>query len=286
MAIMMEQRPFEISIFVAQGRPDGLRVIQKSNWVGQGVVVPRSGFREVRYREEFQRRGVYLLVGEDDDGGRQIYIGKCDVVRNRIDSHMQGKDFWQELIFFTRKGDDLNQSEVSYLESKLIELASKARRSTLENSTQPSLPSLSEVDRAIADGFLEEMLSLLPILSVDDFEVPDSTQSPLERNDYFLKGSEWDAVGWEQGSKFVVAKGSIFRKDFVPSVTYERDQRKKLIESGVLADSDDGWVLTGDFAFSSPSKAGTLVTGRSTNGRTAWIDSRGRTLKQNQEAAL
>ena len=286
MAIMMEQRPFEISIFVAQGRPDGLRVIQKSNWVGQGVVVPRSGFREVRDREEFQRRGVYLLVGEDDDGGRQIYIGKCDVVRNRIDSHMQGKDFWQELIFFTRKGDDLNQSEVSYLESKLIELASKARRSTLENSTQPSLPSLSEVDRAIADGFLEEMLSLLPILSVDDFEVPDSTQSPLERNDYFLKGSEWDAVGWEQGSKFVVAKGSIFRKDFVPSVTYERDQRKKLIESGVLAESDDGWVLTGDFAFSSPSKAGTLVTGRSTSGRTAWIDSRGRTLKQNQEAAL
>ena len=283
---MTDSRPFEISIFVAQGRSDGLRVIQKSNWVGQGVVVPRSAFREVSEREEFQKRGVYVLVGEDDDGVRKIYIGKCDVIRKRIDSHMREKDFWQELIFFTRKGDDLNQSEVSYLESKLVELATRARRSTLENSTQPSVPGLSEVDKAIADGFLNEMLSLLPILSVDDFEVPDSKQSQSSANKYFLKGTEWDATGWEQGSKFVVAQGSLFRKDFVDSITYERDHRKTLIESGVLVESEDGWVLSGDFAFSSPSRAANLVTGRPTNGRTAWKDSQGRSLKQNQEASL
>lgn len=35
-------RPTSIRIFLAEGRPDGLRIAEKSNWTGRAVVASRS----------------------------------------------------------------------------------------------------------------------------------------------------------------------------------------------------------------------------------------------------
>ena len=43
---MTNQRPFKIEIFVAEGLPDGLRLVKKSNWIGQGIVCPPLRPRE------------------------------------------------------------------------------------------------------------------------------------------------------------------------------------------------------------------------------------------------
>ena len=40
---MSSRRPFKIEIFVAEGLPDGLRLVKKSNWIGQGIVCARGG---------------------------------------------------------------------------------------------------------------------------------------------------------------------------------------------------------------------------------------------------
>jgi hypothetical protein len=37
-------KPYSIKIFLPAGDPDGLRIIEKSNWSGAGLVVPRSLF--------------------------------------------------------------------------------------------------------------------------------------------------------------------------------------------------------------------------------------------------
>lgn len=36
-------RGFTIKIFVPDGSADGLRIVEKSNWSGRGIVCPRSG---------------------------------------------------------------------------------------------------------------------------------------------------------------------------------------------------------------------------------------------------
>jgi hypothetical protein len=38
----IHQRPFFIRVFVPTGDPDGLRIVQKSNWPGVGVVFNRT----------------------------------------------------------------------------------------------------------------------------------------------------------------------------------------------------------------------------------------------------
>ena len=34
--------PFSLRIFVADGDPDGLRIVDKSNWIGKALVFPRA----------------------------------------------------------------------------------------------------------------------------------------------------------------------------------------------------------------------------------------------------
>ena len=83
----MPERPFTIRIFVANGRPDGLRLIEKSNWVGLGLVCARVDWGVARDRPEFERSGIYILTGRGDDDLPIIYVGEAEQLRKRINSH-------------------------------------------------------------------------------------------------------------------------------------------------------------------------------------------------------
>ena len=73
---MTAARPFKIQIFVAEGAPDGLRIVEKSNWIGQGIICPRARWPHVKSRSEFDKSAVYILSGRDGDDDRPtIYIG-------------------------------------------------------------------------------------------------------------------------------------------------------------------------------------------------------------------
>lgn len=41
-------KPYSIRIFLPGGDPDGLRLIEKSNWSGVGLVIPRVLFADAR----------------------------------------------------------------------------------------------------------------------------------------------------------------------------------------------------------------------------------------------
>lgn len=83
----------------------------------------------------------------------------------------------------------------------------------------------------------------------------------------------------------MVLKGSRARGTEVESIhDYLSDLRKQLLERGVLVAEGDGLAFTQDFRFASPSMAAGVLVGGSANGRRAWKDQRGRTLKALQQA--
>ena len=164
---MSSRRPFKIQIFVAEGLPDGLRLVEKSNWIGQGIVCPRGRYPEVKKRGEFSRSGVYLLIGQDGEQLPRVYVGEAEQVKSRLDQHYANKDFWQQAIVFTTTGSPLNKAQVKYLEARLLELAKKYNRAKLENTASSQRPGLAEADEAEIEGYLDELLSLLPVLGVD-----------------------------------------------------------------------------------------------------------------------
>lgn len=273
--------PYSIRIFLPGGDPAGLRTIEKSNWTGAGLVIPRTTYADARSRRELKRAGIYILVGPPEESGLpRIYIGEGDPVGPRLDQHASKKDFWITAIAFTSKDENLNKAHVQYLESRLVELATKAKRCVLDNGNVPTLPSLAEAEAADAEGFLAEIQLCLPILGLSVFTpaTASTNRKPLQ---IIAKGIT--AKGLPTSEGFVVIAGSsavIGEVASCPSAV--KSMRAALVQNGVLELSGDSYVFTQDYVFGSPSTAASVVQGRSANGRVDWKDSKGRTLNEIQ----
>ena len=283
---MTESLGFSVRIFIPTGEPEGLRIIEKSNWTGQGLFFPRSLYSEVRGREELARTGVYILWGPNESGQlMRAYVGEGEALLPRLDSHIRSKEFWTHGVVFTSKDQNLNKAHVQHLEARLVALAAGAKRCELDNGNVPQPPSLSDADRADAELYLADMLLCLPVLGVSFFERP-PTQAKTNR-ELLLIAKGIEAEGFEDAGGFVVRAGSKAVKKEVrsihPSLT---ELRSVLIAQGILIPDGDSLILAQDYVFNSPSNAASVLLGRNSNGRIEWKDANGRTLKSIQDAMV
>lgn len=279
---MSGHRPFSLTVFLPGGDPDGLRLIQKSNWTGSGLVFPRALLAEARQRRELERTGVYVLLAPAEQSRLpRVYIGEGDPIRPRLDQHAAKKDFWTVCIAFTSQAETLNKAHVQYLEARLIELASEAKRCVLDNGNVPQKPSLSEADAADAEGFLAEMMLCFPVLGLGIFAPAESRAGMAT---FYVKAKGIEATGDLVPQGFVVYAGSNAVKVEVPSChPYLKELRDTLAGNGVLKPDGDRYVFSQEYVFSSPSTAAGVVLGRVSNGRVDWKTKGGKTLKEIQE---
>lgn len=280
--------PFSLKIFVATGDPDGLRIVERSNWIGRAIVFPRPLLPTIKQREEFAQTGVYLLLGPRPDGdGEMIYIGEGDPVKPRLVSHFSNKDFWTRAVFFVAGAGQLNKAHVQFLESQLIQRAKDAKRMRLENIKSENEPTLSEADRADMLVFLDHMLSMLPVLGVSAFELTRTSDSNISNTTVLsCVGKGLKALGYESSQGFVVKANSQASVEITSSMQQQMhgivDLRQDLIANEVLQRVGDSYVFKQDYSFSSPSTAAAIILGRSANGRIEWKDETGCTLKEIQ----
>jgi hypothetical protein len=172
--------PFTIRIFVPDGDPEGVRLIDRVNWTGLGIVFPRAKWPGTEGRPEFGRTGVYVLVGYGGEADElpTLHVGQADGVRNRIDSHYQAKEFWDWAVVFVSANNGLNRAHVTWLEHALIRRAQEAKRSHFDNGNSPQEPGLSESEKADTQGFLKEILQILPLVGLRAFEIPKAVAVP------------------------------------------------------------------------------------------------------------
>ncbi len=282
--MMTRQLGFSVRIFVPSGEPDELRIVEKSNWTGQGFVFPRSLFSEVRKRPELKRTGVYIVWGPGESGQLpKVYIGEGDLVLARMDDHARRRDFWTHAIVFTSKDQNLNKAHIQHLESRLIRLAMDAKRSELDNNNVPQSPPLSEADVADAEAFLADMLLCLPVVGVSLFEKARVTEQAGKT--LYLRVKEIEAKGVDGAEGFIVLAGSLAAKAESRSIhAYLSTLRRALLAKGVLTDAGPTFRVTQDYTFNSPSTASGALLGRTSNGRIEWKDCNGITLRDIQEA--
>lgn len=208
----MANDPFTIRIFVPDGDPEGVRIIDRMNWTGLGIVFPREKWPTTKQRTEFSRAGVYILVGYpgEEDELPTVYIGEGDVIRNRLDSHIQSKDFWSQAIVFTASNNSLNKAHVKWLEYALLNRAIEANQCILDNGTEPQQPGLSEAERSDTLGFLREILQILPLVGLRAFELPKVVAEPQREISQAKTGSSTDI-----NTVIVPAKQDGFEKVFL-----------------------------------------------------------------------
>ncbi len=171
--------PFTIRIFVPDGDPQGVRIIDRMNWTGVGIAFPRGKWDQIRHREEFSRTGVYILVGyQEDDDLPTIYVGQGDGVKSRIDQHTQKKDFWDWGVVFVSTSGGLNRAHITWLEHALVKRALQAQRCRLDNGNAPQEPALTEAEKADTKAFLREILQILPLVGLRAFEFAKPVATP------------------------------------------------------------------------------------------------------------
>lgn len=155
-----------------------------------------------------------------------------------------------------------------------------AKQSKLDNSSSSLLPTLSEVETADIDSFLQDMLSIFPLLNLNVFEKADTGSSSKRGQTLFINAKGVSASGYEGAKVFVLVAGSeMFHWETQSIHQYISTFQKDLIEQAVVQSQGDQNLFMEDYVFSSPSAAVGVILGRSTNGREDWKTAQGVTLK-------
>jgi hypothetical protein len=180
------------------------------------------------------------------------------------------------------------------LQGRLIELGRQALRAVVQNVKADKADDLPEPDLADMEFFLAQVLTILPVIGMDYFRPPPSVAaagaqtgpvvpgpatnanatpanvSPLFNGD--LKTFGITAKGRQINGEFVVSKGSMARLNWEGVEGGYTALFKELVQAGVLTPTPDGKfnIFTRDYAFSSPSAAAAVVSGRNANGRLHW----------------
>lgn len=283
-----------LELFFIDGKPDGmLTAVVPFQWTGHVLMTSRNQISEALKRKETKRTGVYILLGENDDGPL-AYIGEGEDISDRIKSHAQNKDWWTSAVLITSSDNDLNKAHVKYLESRLVETARDVNKIALENGNTPPCPSLTESAEANMEGFLENVLLVLPALRIDCFikSTRPQLQSAPSTGDsddvliFELKTPKHkiEATAKLEGGEFVVQKGSKTRTHWVGDNSKKSSYGKlfaELVQQGVLVEEGDFRVFAENYAFSSTSAAGAVINGRSTAGPIKWkLKGTNKTYKQ------
>lgn len=267
-----------LNIFV---KDDGLgyKKITIDNFKITSYLIPRSEIQEAILEEKLNVQAVYFLFGEDENGNSSCYIGKTNLVRNRLSDHDK-KIFWNEAFVFI-----VEDADIEILEYLIINQAKKANRVKILNLVVPQLPNKSEKVYLISQNFLLQIKFILNVMGYNLLEeLGGLAVAKSKFLEIYVKGIDWDAVGEfildEQ--KVIVKSGSKVRRKVIDSFVEHpyNSIRTQLLDKGILVSSKNDLIFSQDYEFASTSLAGAIIRGASTNGWTAWKDKDGKTLDE------
>ncbi|WP_202817471.1 DUF4357 domain-containing protein [Ornithinimicrobium sp. CNJ-824] len=187
----------------------------------------------------------------------------------------------------TSKGTNLTKSHGRYLESRRIQLATKAGRVSLQKGTAPPSPNLPEADASDREYFSGQLQIMLPVLGVNAIRVRPThspvPSNPMESPMLTLSDAKSGVAASSQhvDGEFTLLAGSrvVPRWHGVGKATstqrayagYRAPHESLLADGSIVAEGGVGLALSRDIAFSSPSTAGAVALGRSCNGRVEWV---------------
>ena len=279
----------QLRLFLADGTSSGPRFYEIVNRTIQALCIPATRIKELTSIDwpEIQKSGVYLVHGTTESAEERLYIGKGENVAGRVQVHPEKLDFdVLSIILFTSKDENLNASQVGWLESRLISAAKEAKRITPSNKVLPSFPSLPKAEQSTVQEFLEDLILIAQTAGFDYFTKPaGGGLKPLAGQVEFSfkqKFRNLAAYGFPSDDGFVVKAGSdaaaTVNKGFKGGYLA---LHQKLINQGVLVPKPgqpDLLSFAVDYAFSASSAAAAVIAGNNMAGPSTWKTSSDQTL--------
>ena len=291
-----------IRVYLADATVTGIRYAELVNWTGHAIACPRNRLNELSKWPEAQKPGVYFLFeGRFGETKPTAYIGESENVADRLTSHDRNKEFWNEVIIFTSKDENLTKAHIKYLESTLVNLSKQADRYLLENGNTPQESSLPRADRDAMEEFVENLRMVLgilgysilePILKASNNNETDSILEPENNainplSELTFTVNNLTAKGAATDEGFVLKKGSQLSKTNTDSIPGKLlNLKSRLIKEGALKEDRANLIATEDILLGSPTYAAAIVAGTSRSGPQSWKAKNGKTMKQIEDALL
>lgn len=284
-----------IKIYLSDGSPSGLRHVEIANWSGQAIACPRRRLTELKNWKEAQCPGVYFLLEKHStDGRNSVYIGESENVFKRLTEHDRNKDFWNEVIIFSSKDENLTKSHVKFLESRLSELTRNADIYSIENANKPTKSSLPRADKDAMEEFIYNTKIILGTLGHKFLDPLNKEESSNELSSnssvneiLYFNVNGLTSKGKVSDDGFILIRDSELSLKTTTSIPGKiKILREKLIAENILVEKDSKLILTKEIILSSPSYAAALVAGTSRSGPQSWKNSNGKTLKSLEEKLI
>ncbi|WP_185290112.1 GIY-YIG nuclease family protein [Chryseobacterium lactis] len=287
-------RGITITNYLVNGNPEGITMSYVSNWTGQAIKIPRNAFFDTKEFEELNKPGIYYLIGQKDENPDEIlvYVGEANHLFDRIKQHMKDTDksFCELIIAFSSKDDNMTVSHTKYLESKILTEIFEKSGYKIINKKDGNRISLPKMVRDEMDIYFDNMKILLPTMGYDLFKpiMKEQKQSLTSKEEkLILEVGDIKAQAKLITNGLLVLKGSLMKTLPTPALapTYLKI-RNDLVQKGYVRESTIGLEFLQDYEFPSPSQAGAVILGYSVNGRVAWKNSKGKTLKEIEEEKI
>jgi hypothetical protein len=289
-----------VRIFLPDATVTGIRHAEIVNRTGQTVACPRARLDELKHWPETAKPGIYFLFeARLGDSKPLAYIGESENVANRLLTHDRKKEFWNDVVIFTSKDDNLTKSHIKYLESRIEESAKGADRYEIENGNTPTQSSLPRAERDAMDELLDDIRLVLgtlgyPILepllqqkilsasnaSLSSPSIPPEDELTFTVHDILARG-----VRTSEG--FVIKAGSTASKTNSDSLSRKiAKMREQFLSDGRLVEQGNHLMLAEDVLMSSSSYAAALIAGTARSGPQSWFTASGTSLKELDDSAL
>ena len=166
-----------INLLLNEGSLEGVISMEDSSWnKGELYSAPRKSVEDLISTDACSRYGVYLLLSED-----KVYVGQASDLSKRIKQHIIGKSWWERVVVLTTSDDSLNRADLDYIESILIEKASRVGRLDCDNKNIGNKQKLSRFREVEIQQYLEEALFLLELIGINVFkEISSKSKSKSE----------------------------------------------------------------------------------------------------------
>ena len=169
-----------IKMLLYDGSLNGVTNISDSAWEsGKMYSAPRESITNLISRADCKKYGVYLLLSD-----KQVYVGQAVDLERRTKQHLSDKDWWTQVVLMTTKDDSFTASDIDYLESRFIGLASKAGTSDSDNKKRGNPEKVDEFRQAELEQYIEEALFLLELIGVRVFK--EEKKSSGKRSSQFV----------------------------------------------------------------------------------------------------
>lgn len=223
-----------IKMLLYDGTLNGVMNISDSAWEsGKLYSAPRDSINDLISKADCKKYGVYLLLSDN-----QVYVGQASDLERRTKQHLADKDWWTKVILMTTKDDNLNASDIDYLESRLIEIADSAGKSDSDNKQRGNPQKVDEFRQAELEQFLEEALFLLELIGIRVFKK--DIEISNKSNDHIITSQTKTEKASNNNNKSLPS----LPDNSLPAGIFVKTALKTLIESGYIF-SDEQMTIFG-----------------------------------------